>query len=322
MGLLPDTQNCEFRMRRECRERFPYRHLQRKPLAGNPGMHHGTCVTHVPWYMSGSLTCGGGKTFPALPSACTTRDFTYLVRGPFHTYLAKCMAAFIKRHVSWSKKKHAWLGHLAKTLVPVTWMCVLKPRPYRRYRGMDGTNLSMNNFTDSMSWHSDCVMPNVIANSSPRDSKHDLKSPCHTFAFTYHKRHAHLQKHAFLQVLWQSALKTHKQFIHVILQPGINMIAKSSPDDSNHDFESPCHTFNLTQQTHYAMKTSLLRQNDAILTSKWRRFDVISTLCSGGGGGGSSWPHFTNGFCITIQIRRKFLFTLTGFKRNYHYIFT
>ena len=136
-----------------------------------------------------------------------------------------------------------------------------------------------------MSWHSDCVIPNVIANSSPRDSKHDLKSPCHTFAFTYHKRHAHLQKHAFLQVLWQFALKTHKQFIHVILQPGINMIAKSSPDDSNHDFESPCHTFNLTQQTHYAMKTSLLRQNDAILTSKWRRFDVISTLCSGGGGG-------------------------------------
>ena len=23
MGLLPDTQNCELRMRRECRERFP-----------------------------------------------------------------------------------------------------------------------------------------------------------------------------------------------------------------------------------------------------------------------------------------------------------
>ena len=25
MGLLPDTQNCEVRMRRECRERFPSR---------------------------------------------------------------------------------------------------------------------------------------------------------------------------------------------------------------------------------------------------------------------------------------------------------
>ena len=28
-------------------------------------MHHGTCVTHVPWCMSGSLTRGGGETFPA-----------------------------------------------------------------------------------------------------------------------------------------------------------------------------------------------------------------------------------------------------------------
>ena len=37
----------------------------RKPLVKDSDMHHGTCVTHVPWCMSGSLTCGGGKTFPA-----------------------------------------------------------------------------------------------------------------------------------------------------------------------------------------------------------------------------------------------------------------
>ena len=43
-------------MRRECRERFPRHRLQRKPLVNDPGMHHGTCVTHVPWCMSGSLT--------------------------------------------------------------------------------------------------------------------------------------------------------------------------------------------------------------------------------------------------------------------------
>ena len=30
--------------------------LQRKPLVSDPGMHHGTCVMHVPWCMSGSLT--------------------------------------------------------------------------------------------------------------------------------------------------------------------------------------------------------------------------------------------------------------------------
>ena len=29
-----------------------------------PGMHYGTCVTHVPWYMSGSLIHGGGENVP------------------------------------------------------------------------------------------------------------------------------------------------------------------------------------------------------------------------------------------------------------------
>ena len=44
---------------------FPRRRFQMKQLVSDPGMHHGTCVTHVPWCMSGSLTCGDGKTFPA-----------------------------------------------------------------------------------------------------------------------------------------------------------------------------------------------------------------------------------------------------------------
>ena len=57
--------------------------LQRKPLvSSDPGMHHGTCVTHVPWCMSGSLTRGDGEKFPGIPGACTTRNFTYLARGP------------------------------------------------------------------------------------------------------------------------------------------------------------------------------------------------------------------------------------------------
>ena len=38
-------------MRRECRERFP------RGLS-DPDIHHGTCVTHVPWSMPGSLTSG------------------------------------------------------------------------------------------------------------------------------------------------------------------------------------------------------------------------------------------------------------------------
>ena len=33
-------------------------------------MHHGTCITHVPWFMSGSLTWGGGKNVPGIRGAC------------------------------------------------------------------------------------------------------------------------------------------------------------------------------------------------------------------------------------------------------------
>ena len=81
MGLLPDTQNCGLRKRRECRERFPRHRLQRKPLVSDPGMHYGTCVTHVPWCMSVSLIRGGGENVPGIPGAYATRDFAYLGRG-------------------------------------------------------------------------------------------------------------------------------------------------------------------------------------------------------------------------------------------------
>ena len=83
MGFLPDTQNRGLRMRRECRERFPRHRIQRELLISDPGMHHGTCVTHVPWCMSGSLNCGSGGNFPGNPGACATRNFAYLARGPW-----------------------------------------------------------------------------------------------------------------------------------------------------------------------------------------------------------------------------------------------
>ena len=81
-GLLPETPNCELCIRRECRERFPCHRLQRKPPVGDHGMHHGTCVTHMPWFMSGSLTRGGGENVSGIPSACA-HNFAYLVRGPW-----------------------------------------------------------------------------------------------------------------------------------------------------------------------------------------------------------------------------------------------
>ena len=57
------------RMRRECRDRFPRHRFKRKSLVSEPGMHHGTCVTYVPWCMSRSLTRGGGVNVPVIPGA-------------------------------------------------------------------------------------------------------------------------------------------------------------------------------------------------------------------------------------------------------------
>ena len=61
---------------------FPRHRLQTKPLLRDPGMHHDTCVTHVPWCMSGSLTRGGEENVPSVPGACATRIFTYLGKRP------------------------------------------------------------------------------------------------------------------------------------------------------------------------------------------------------------------------------------------------
>ena len=61
----------------------------------DPDTHHGTCVTHVPWCIPGSLTSGflwsrGGENVPGIPGACATRNFTYLVRGLWLLRTASC----------------------------------------------------------------------------------------------------------------------------------------------------------------------------------------------------------------------------------------
>ena len=70
-------------MRRECRERYP-RHC---------GLAIPTCITARAWrtccdacrdrYLAVSLGVGDGENVPDIPGACTTRNFTYLVRGPW-----------------------------------------------------------------------------------------------------------------------------------------------------------------------------------------------------------------------------------------------
>ena len=55
------------------------------PRVSDPDMHYGTCVTHVPWCMPGSLTSGffwsrwRGKRFQH-SRRVRTRNFTYLLR--------------------------------------------------------------------------------------------------------------------------------------------------------------------------------------------------------------------------------------------------
>ena len=63
---------------------LPTSDLKGNPLVSDPGMHHGTFVTHVPWCMSGSLTRSGGKRFFDIPGTCATRNFMYLARGTSH----------------------------------------------------------------------------------------------------------------------------------------------------------------------------------------------------------------------------------------------
>ena len=74
--------------------------LQRKPLVSDPGMHHGTCVTHVPWCMSGSLTRGGGENDPGIPGICAARKFTYLTRGPLRCM--RCRATNTGAEAYWN----------------------------------------------------------------------------------------------------------------------------------------------------------------------------------------------------------------------------
>ena len=71
-------------MRRECRAHFPRHRLQRKSLVSDPDMQHGTCVTHVPSWMSGSLNPGDEENVSGISGACATHKLTYLAIGPLN----------------------------------------------------------------------------------------------------------------------------------------------------------------------------------------------------------------------------------------------
>ena len=101
---------------------FPGRRFRRKPLVSDPGMHHGTCVTHVPWCMTGSLTCGDGENVPGIPGACApailriwqeTHGAIYLDRFLVLSYKMPYTGKMFIDHTSWT-----W--QIDKTFAPHT----------------------------------------------------------------------------------------------------------------------------------------------------------------------------------------------------------
>ena len=88
------------------------------PRNSDPDMHHGTCVTNVPWCMPGSLTSGflwsrWRENVPGIPGACATRNFTYLLRGP-------CFAELPLKFNCCSVKL-GWMFLIKKGHWPVSW---------------------------------------------------------------------------------------------------------------------------------------------------------------------------------------------------------
>ena len=82
MGLLRDTSNNGLRMHRECLGRFSRHRLQRKSLVSalhaSRHVRHARVVMHV-----GIANPRCGENVPGIPGACATRNFPYLVRGPW-----------------------------------------------------------------------------------------------------------------------------------------------------------------------------------------------------------------------------------------------
>ena len=67
---------------------FPATDFKGNPLVSDPGMHHGSFVTHVPWCMSGSLTRCGRENVPSIAGECM-HNLQFYVSGkrPVGVYL-------------------------------------------------------------------------------------------------------------------------------------------------------------------------------------------------------------------------------------------
>ena len=133
MGLLPDTQHCGLLMHREWQERFP-RHRGLAIPAWITARASRTCHDAGRGRQLSSEV-GDGKNFPGIPSACATRSFSYLVRGPWNLCMEvkamrrilyiTCMynlQVCLHNHRGLAKPHGAWV--VVKTLALVMACCL------------------------------------------------------------------------------------------------------------------------------------------------------------------------------------------------------
>ena len=78
------------------------------PWFSDPDRHHGTCVTHVQWWMPGSITSGFLWSRWRGKHSRRMRNFTHLVRGPSIDACSKtCFAGLLIRSIFRGKNARA-----------------------------------------------------------------------------------------------------------------------------------------------------------------------------------------------------------------------
>ena len=96
MGLLPDTQNCRCAYAGNAGNVFPVtagkrsRHASRHVCHARAVMHAGIANLWFP------LKSAAGENDPGIPGACTTCNYTYLVRGPWTLTNVRCLIAVMR----------------------------------------------------------------------------------------------------------------------------------------------------------------------------------------------------------------------------------
>ena len=112
MGLLPNTSNCGCACTGNAGNVFPAtmgkqsRHASRHVRDARAVMHAGIANSRYPLNSAAEENFPG---IPGIPGACTTRNFTYLVRGPYslcllsqiYTKRQKYERRFYKKHNRW-----------------------------------------------------------------------------------------------------------------------------------------------------------------------------------------------------------------------------